>query len=454
MYKVINYCVSVYCMAYQKKTPWLRNLVVMLVVITLVYVGYEQFFKKPEPLKAPPPPSVTIQQVQIADIPLFYDYAGRLAGSREVEIRPRVGGIILQRLYTEGQFVKQGAVLFQIDPAPYQAALAQAQATYDQAAKDYKRSMGLRKEKALSPKEFEAAEGQYGQSKAALDTAKINLAWTSVRAPITGYTSEEGFSEGSLVTADTSLLTRLTQLDPMYVEFAYPDTEATAQRIAVANGTMTLPKSKLLSAEVHMEDGSIYPVEGKINFTDSIIDQQTGTVKARATLPNAHMAILPGQFVRVVVKGLTLKNAVAVPEQAILQGPKGTFVYVVDTDSNAKVTPVKLGLLNRHLQLITDGLKPGDRIITAGMIKVKADKPVTIDSGEQVAPADDMKPDASKKDDSKADDKKPDAKTDDSKKDDSALPVADKKDGPTADTKDNPRVEQPTAITPAPQKAN
>ena len=370
-----------------QKPRRLRYLIIIVLIGIAAYFLWPVFFKKAEAPKTPPPPKVIATEVHVSDIPLFFDYAARLAGSREVEIRARVGGILQRRTYIEGQYIKEGAILFQIDPAPYQAALAQAQATFDQANKDWKRSQDLSKDKALSAREFEQAQAIYGQSKAALDTAKINLAYTTVRAPISGYTSEEGFSEGSLVAADTSMLTRLTQLDPMYVEFAYPDTEESRLRSAVAQGQMTIPADKKLKVEIHFDNGMIYPSEGEIRFTDSIIDPTTGTVRARAVVPNNTHGMLPGQFVRVVVKGFTQRQTIAIPEQAVLQGPKGTFVYTIDAENKAQIAPVTLGIVNRHQQFITAGLKEGDRVITEGMIKVKPDNIVTIDDGKTEAAA-------------------------------------------------------------------
>lgn len=359
----------------------LRLVIILLVLAAVGFFAYRHFTAKPATPPAPPPPAVTVEAVEVRDIPLEFDYAARLAGSREVEIRARVGGTLLKREYEEGAYVKRGDTLFQIDPDPYYAALAEAQATFNQAARDWQRARTLMNSKALSAREFDQAQALYGQSKALLETAKINLAYTTVRAPISGFTSEEGFSEGSLVVADTSLLTRLTQLDPMYVEFAYPDSDAMMQRAGVANGSITLPEDNMLRVSITFTDGSVYPSEGKIRFTDSIIDPNTGTVRARAVVPNAGKAILPGQFVHVTVKGLTQKQAIGVPEKAIMQGPMGMFVYTVGAEDKAVITPVELGLLNNGTRVITKGLKAGDRVVTEGMIKVRPDSPVRIDTG-------------------------------------------------------------------------
>lgn len=366
--------------AQRKRSSRLKFVVIVLVIAAIVYAIYRMATPAKPEVKTPPPPAVTVQQIQIQNIPLVFEYPARLAGSREVEIRARVGGILLKRAYTEGQYVKQGDLLFQIDPAPYEAALAQAAASYAQAEKDYKRAVTLQKQKALSAREFDQAQAMYGSAKAQYDAAKINLAYTTVRAPISGYTSQESNSEGTLVTADTTLLTRVTQLDPMYVEFAYSDSEAMMQRQAVASGQMSLPKDKLLHVEIVSREGTTYGQEGVIRFTDSIINPDTGTVQARAVVPNKDQTIMPGQFVRVKVKGLTQMNAIGIPEKAVMQGPMGTFVYTVGAENKAVITPVKLGLLNHGTQIVSEGLKEGDLVVTEGMIKVKPDMPVCVDT--------------------------------------------------------------------------
>ena len=236
----------------------------------------------------------------------------------------------------------------------------------------------LLKEKALSPREYDEAQATYAQLKAEIDTANINLGYTKVTAPISGVTSKEGLSEGSLITADTSLLTRLTQMDPLYVNFAAPDAENMKQRQDVANGKLSLPGDGTLKAEIRFGDGSVYNHEGTINFTDSLIDEQTGTIRTRAIVPNPENTLLPGQFVRVIVKGFVRKNTIAIPDQAILQGPQGMFVYVVDGAGKAAIKPVTPGDLSDGMRIIESGLAVGDVVITENMIKVRPGAPVKL----------------------------------------------------------------------------
>jgi len=364
----------------------IKPIIALVAIAVLGYFAVGALTKKPTAPAAPPPPSVTVQTIRTQDIPLTFEYAARLAGSREVEIRARVSGILQKRAYTEGQYVKRGDLLFVIDPEPFKTALAEATATQLQAERDYRRAATLKRQRAISAREFDEAEALYKAAKARVDTAKINLGYTTVRSPISGYTSEENNSEGTLVTADTTLLTRVTQLDPIYVEFAYPDSEAMLQRRGVADGTMRLPNDKLLRVEIVMSDGTLYPDEATIRFTDSIINTETGTVRARAVVKNTAQAIMPGQFVRARVKGLTLVNAIGVPEKAIMQGPMGTFVYTIDAEGKAAITVVQLGILNDGTRVITKGLNDGDRVVTEGMIKVRPGAPVKVD--DPTTPAD------------------------------------------------------------------
>ena len=325
-----------------------------------------------------PPAEVVTYVVEPTDVPVTYEYSGRTAGSREVEIRARVSGILMKRAYIEGAAVKEGDLLFEIDSAPFNATLAQTKARFVQAANDWKRAQQLYKQKALSAREYDEAQAAYAQLKAEIDTANINLGYTKVTAPISGVTSKEGLSEGSLITADSSLLTRLTQLDPLYVNFAAPDAENMKQRQDLANGSLSLPEDGTLKAEIRFGDGTVYQEEGTINFTDSIIDEQTGTISTRAIVPNPNNALLPGQFVRVVVKGFVRKNTMAIPDKAIMQGPQGTFVYVVNAEGKAAIKPVKPGDLSDDLRIINEGLEQGDVVIVQNMIKVRPDAPVKI----------------------------------------------------------------------------
>ncbi|MET1080600.1 MAG: efflux RND transporter periplasmic adaptor subunit [Pseudomonas sp.] len=342
---------------------------------------------------APPPPAVVVETAKVASLPLVLEYAGRTAGYREVEVRAQVNGIIQERTYQEGSRVQKGQVLFRIDPRIYAAALARAkgalaqeQARFRQTERDLKRIRELQGKGFASESELDNAISNFEQSKANIQAAQaevqakqIDLDYTTVEAPITGMTSKETRSEGSLVAAtdpSSSLLTQLTQLDPIFVNFAYPDAEAERLRIGLQNGTLQLPADGKLNVEVKFGDGSSYPVEGLVDFTDSLIDRGTGTVSARAVVPNPQQELLPGQFVRLLVKGISLPKAVTLPERAVAQGPKGTFVYVVDGQGIARVRPVTVGQTAHGRWVIESGVGAGDRVIVEGLPKVRPDTPV------------------------------------------------------------------------------
>ncbi|PAU62397.1 efflux RND transporter periplasmic adaptor subunit [Pseudomonas indica] len=352
---------------------------------------------------APPPPEVVVETAKSEAMPLVLEYSGRTAGYREVEVRAQVSGILQERTYQEGSRVQKGQVLFRIDPRTYEAALARAkgalaqeQARYRQTERDLKRIRELQKKGFASESELDNAVSNFEQSKANVEAAEaevkarqIDLDYTTVEAPISGITSRETRSEGSLVVAsdpNSSLLTQLTQLDPIYVNFAYPDSEAERLRQEMQTGKLTLPESGKLNVEVKFGDGSSYPMEGQVDFTDSLIDRGTGTVSARAVVPNPAQKLLPGQFVRVLVKGLTRPDTVTVPERAVSQGPRGTFVYVVDEQGVARVRQVSTGRTANGRWVIESGVDAGDRVIVEGLPKVRPDTPVKIAETPAVQP--------------------------------------------------------------------
>ncbi|MGH8354709.1 MAG: efflux RND transporter periplasmic adaptor subunit, partial [Pseudomonas sp.] len=265
-------------------------------------------------------------------------------------------------------------------------ALAQEQARYRQTERDLKRIRELQKKGFASESELDNAISNYEQSKANIQAAEaevqskqIDLDYCTVKAPISGITSKETVSEGSLMVAgdpNASLLTNITQLDPIYVNFAAPDTDIESVRSGLQSGTLVLPEDRQMGVEIKFGDGSSYPLEGKVDFTGSLVDRGTSTVSARAVVPNPEQKLLPGQFVRVLVKGITLPQAITVPERAVAQGPRGTFVYVVDGGGVARVRQVSTGHTAHGRWVIESGIGAGDRVIVEGLPKVRPDSPV------------------------------------------------------------------------------
>jgi membrane fusion protein (multidrug efflux system) len=343
---------------------------------------------------APPPPQTTVQTVAIADVPVFQEYAGRTQGAREVQVRARVSGILLERTYQEGQTVQQGDLLFRIDPQPFEvrlqsaeAGLQQAEARLRQAQRNWNRVDELWQSRTISARtrddaqaELELARASLAAAKADVESARIDLGYTSVEAPASGVTSLEDLPEGSLVGTgtDNGLLTTITQLDPIHVVFAIPEAEQMQTRLLIEAGKASLESDQgNVAVDILLSDGTVHGTEGWVDFTSSGVDPRTGTIQARAVVPNPEHRLMPGQFVRVRIKGLVRNNVAVIPDKALMQGPNGSFVYIVDAEGNAQVRPVETGALVEEGRIVESGLSSGDRLITEGVIKVRPGSPVT-----------------------------------------------------------------------------
>lgn len=352
--------------------------------------------------QAPPPPEVKVRTVTQADIPLTMEYMGQVTGSREVQVRARVGGILLKRAYTEGTQVRQGDLMFEIDPEPFKAALEQAQGAQGQsearlqkAKRDLDRMTKLIKDGMVSHKdsddartEYESASADVRAAQAKVKEARINLGYTRVDAPVTGMTSKETRSEGSLVTltAEGSLLTTITRVDPVYVNFSIPGSESTRFRKARAEGRISFEQGDEFTVSLLLPDGSPYRHPGRINFMDSQVDGPTGVVKARAETANPGGEILPGQFVRVRLTGALLRQAMAIPQRAVLRTEQGTMVWVVDAAGVVAPRPVVLGDTMDNNYLVEQGLQAGDKVVVEGVIKVRPGMTVRIQEDVATAP--------------------------------------------------------------------
>ena len=342
------------------------------------------------PMGGMPPPEVNVATVQPQTLQVALEYTGQTAGSREVEVRARVTGILLKRNFTEGAQVKQGQSLFTIDPAPFQAVVARseadvvaAQARYDQAKRNAARLKPLYAEKAVSQKEYDDAvsaesigAADVKAAQARLVEAKLNLEYTRVEAPVSGVTTRALPSEGTLISGPNVLLTSVVQVDPIWVNFGIPDNEQSRLQREADAGRLKLPKN--FEVELRLADGSVYPRKGRLSFSDVRISPATGTREARAELPNPDGALRPGQFVRVILHGATRPNALTVPQRAVLEGPQGKFVYVVDDKSTAQPRPVQAGEWSGDSWIITEGVKPGERVIVDGLLKLGPGAPVKI----------------------------------------------------------------------------
>lgn len=350
--------------------------------------------KKKEVPPQIPPPQVLVIKAEAKDVPYTPSFVGQTAGSKDIEVRARVSGILLKRMYVEGQRVKQGDTLFLIDPEPYKVALdqaraahAQALASYTHAKLDRDRVLPLFKANALSKKDrdqavsdFNVAKANLKAAQARIEEAEINLGYTTVTAPISGLTSKEAVSEGSLIstTESSSLLTRINQLDPIYVNFSYSDSEALKLRKDLESGSLTSAPQDDMEIELKLSDGSTYPEKGKMNFSDNHIDTATGTLQVRGEVPNPDAALLPGQFVRVSLHGYTRKKAILIPQRSIVQRPDGKIAFIVNKDSKVEPRPLILGDEVGNDVIVEKGLAPGESIIVEGLLKARPGSQVKI----------------------------------------------------------------------------
>jgi len=340
-----------------------------------------------------PPAEVTVMTVAPKAVPVAFEYVGQTVGSREVEVRARVTGILLKRNFDEGGPVKQGQSLFSIDPAPFEAAAARAQADVaaaearlEQARRNAARFKPLYAEKAVSQKDYDDAVSaeQIGNAdvkaaRARLAEARLNLGYTKVEAPVSGVAGRALRSEGSLVSGPDVLLTTVVQANPIWVNFGIPDNDQARLTKEIQAGRLAVPNGGQFEVSLVLADGTPYGQTGKLNFSDTRISAATGTRETRAELPNGDGQLRPGQFVRVVLRGATYPNAVTVPQRAVLEGPQGKFVYVVGEKGVADVRPVQAGEWSGGGDwIIIDGLKEGERVIVDGVMKLGPGAPVRI----------------------------------------------------------------------------
>jgi len=328
-----------------------------------------------------PPTEVGTLEVQPSALSLSLEYGAQLRGVREVEVRSRVSGILLKRMYQEGAAVKEGALLFRIDPAPFRAEVARAraelavqQANLQQAQRERDRILPLYDQKLVSLRDrdnavaaFESSNAAVQATSASLNRAQLDLSYTDVRAPISGLTSREARSEGSLVTAgdDSSLLTQIVQADRLYVQFAVSDSEAETLRAAMARSQTPL------TVRVVDIEGKTLGENAPIEFIAPSVGNDTGTVDIRAVLSNEKGALLPGSVARARIEGLTVAGSLVIPKRALMHGMQGTFVWLVAADNKVGMRSVKIGISSGNNVAVTEGLAAGDRVVVEGILKVQ-----------------------------------------------------------------------------------
>ncbi|MHC1727705.1 MAG: efflux RND transporter periplasmic adaptor subunit [Syntrophobacteraceae bacterium] len=343
---------------------------------------------------------VTTVTVTPKDTPVTFESIAQTQSSRQVNIQARVEGFLEKRVYTEGQIVKEGQALFLMDQKPFKAqlnlalaALAQQEAALATAKANLARVKPLTQLNALSQKDLDDATGQFQgaaatveQAKAQVETARLNLSYTVINAPVTGITSYAVQADGTYLNAQNSLLTTVAVLTPMWVNFSVSENEWLKLNDQARKGLLRLPEGHNYTVELVLVDGSIFPHTGKLTFAEPSFNSQTGTFMVRANVDNPKGVLRPNQYVRVRLKGASRPDAILVPQRAVQQGPKGHFVWVVDKDNKATVRPVDVGEWYETDWFIDEGLHAGDQVVVDGALLLRPGSQVTIKSAA-TAPA-------------------------------------------------------------------
>lgn len=359
----------------------------LLIVPLFLSTGCKQ---EADSMPAPEVPQVEIITVQTQTIPDEPEFIGRAEASRPVEIRSQVTGILKAVLYPEGRDVKKGDRLYQIDLVPFKAAvasakakIAQAEARVVQAKQDLARVKPLLAEQAVSQKDVDDAVAEELSANAAMEGAKADLIKaqfdldnTLITAPITGIIERSRYYEGRLVSAQTDLLTIIHRVDPMYVVVNVPETFILKRRRDIEAKRITHPGVYHLRGRLTLMDGTAYPHEGVLDLLEPGLRTETSAREVRITFPNPQRTLLPGQFVKVRFTGDTKTDAVLVPQRAVLQGPQGSFVYVVNRDEKVEIRDVVASDWKGDQWVIDTGLAAGDRVVVNGLMKIGPGAPV------------------------------------------------------------------------------
>lgn len=367
-------------------TKTLKALMPAMIAIALLG-ACEKKEQAPSPNMAGMELPVGVIAVQSTSVPIVAEAVAQTEGAKEVEIRPRVGGILLKRLYEEGASIKAGQSMFLIDPVPYQIALQQAkaalaaqQARVEQATREEARLRGLLTSQSISQREYDNATSEKAtalanlqQAQANVHEAELNLSYTNVTAPISGVSGRFQFSEGALVAPNTSLLTTVSQISPIWVRFSFSDSEVKA-----LGGYLNQKTVKAVN--LVLPDGSEYQQKGQLNFSASQIDPKLGTQQLRASFENTDRQLLPGQFVRARITTGTRNGVFLVPLTAVLTGDQGKFVFVAEKSKEGKtvaaVHPIKEAGWQGKNWVVLEGLKTGDQVIADNLMKVRPGAPV------------------------------------------------------------------------------
>lgn len=375
----------------------------MLVLGMLLVAGCDEQPIRAAANSAPPAPvAVTVITLERREIPVTSVLPGRTAPFRVAEVRPQVGGVLRERLFAEGEAVRAGQPLFQIDPAPFEAAVRRAEAALTRmeaterlALSTANRLRSLARSQVVSEQNLENAEATLRQAqadilslRAALETSRIELGYTRVASPISGRTNRASVTPGALVTANqiTALVT-VTQLDPMLVDITQPSTVLLQQRRDVDSGALRRPSADRAVARLLLEDGSEYAHAGEVQFTEVLVDQGTGSVTLRAVFPNPDQLLLPGMFVRARVEEGVTDRAILVPQRAVMRTPRGEpMAFVVNAEGVVEARVLRANRAIGNDWMVTEGVTAGDRVVIEGLQRIRPGARVRA-SGRAAVPA-------------------------------------------------------------------
>jgi len=335
-----------------------------------------------------PPMEVTAERVRATTVPINYSFVGQTSPFKNVEIRARIKGFLVAWNFEEGGKVKEGQVLFKIDPRQFQADLDEATARLDQykataasAQRNYDRLRPLQQQGVANLKEIDDAQSALDASNAAVHLgdaqiaiAKLNLSYTTITSPLTGVIGKTYKYEGAFVDdSNNSLLAEALQTDPIYVDFSISEREWLQWRADVDTGRIVAPPGGQdnLELKVTLLNGTAYPVQGRMNFFDVRVSPQTGSAQARGVFKNDEGRLIPGQFVKTTILGWQRPNTLTVPQRAVLQQPTGQFLYVVDSTNKIELRPVTMGEWVEDRWIVRDGLKPDENVVTDGVQKIQ-----------------------------------------------------------------------------------
>lgn len=369
--------------SYQTKTLrhlFVRHIARTLIGASVIWLGCSGLLHA-QPAGPQGPLAVSVIQAKPTNIPNVLEVTAQAEGAKETEVRSRVNGILLKRLYEEGSPVLAGQPLFQIDPESFKITLEEAQARAKQTAREAARLKLLFSKQAVSRKEFDDATSLNEIAQATLKTAQLNLKWTTVTAPVDGISGRSLRSEGNLIsnTGDAGLLTSIYQINPIWVRFGLSSSD-TAQ---LPSGRLD-PKQNT-SVELLLPNGQVYSEKGQLNFQSTFIDPKLGTQQMRAEFPNPNSVILPGQFLRIRVTTGMQENVFLVPQAAVIQSERGFMVWTVGPEGQVIPTPIKVGKWSGKNWIVLSGLKAGDQVVTDQLIKIRPGaqvKPTVVPLGQ------------------------------------------------------------------------